>query len=391
MSLRELPPDQSVNRSRWRKVRYVPLSLLVIVAILAAAVGFIISRTPPPAVTEVADPAPVVQRLPEVCQPPIPSPASEPWQGEASTVSEQTWVDHADEMTEAYIAGQDGYVFWGDIQAANLSQAIGRRSLSPEELQQWRTYIQELDANLSAEGVELYVVVTPAKWDVYPEELPGWAGEIKGSGPLDQLMAAGVDLPLIDLRAQLRTAAVENPVYSRVNSHWTEYGAYVGWNAITKCIVANQPELDSLQPLPITGVSVGEDQNEFANYGIVNPQPDWTVPEFASPLLPFTRTSAREASVVEPGFTRTELDDLPAETVTEGAQSGESVLVVRDSFGSSLSVYFQQAFEKTNQVRHNFDGDRNQQPDVMTLANAYKPDMIILQIAQRHLNFPPGP
>ncbi|MBG6055362.1 hypothetical protein IWX81_001773 [Salinibacterium sp. CAN_S4] len=293
-------------------------------------------------------------------------------------------------MTEAYITGQNGYVFWGDIQAANFSQSVGRRFLSPEELERWRSYIQELDVSLAAEGIELYVAVTPAKWGVYPEELPAWADDITGSGPLDQLMAAGSDLPLIDLRQPLREEATENAVYSRVNSHWTDYGAYVGWNAITDCIVANQPEMAALQPIPSTGVLLASDQNEFANYGVVNPVPDWTVPDFSGLLRPVTLTKAGEPSVLEDGSTRTGLESLPARTTTEGAQSDQSVLMIRDSFGSSLSVYVQQAFQETNQVRHNFDGDPSQQPDVMTLANAYRPDLVILQIAQRHLNFPPA-
>jgi hypothetical protein len=364
--------------------------MLVISAIIAAGVGFVVSRNPPPAVP-VTETTPAADRLPDICHPPVPAPSSEPWQGDAAAVSEQTWLSHADDMTEAYITGQDGYIFWGDIQAANFSQAVGRRFLAPDELARWTTYIQQLDSSLSAQGIEFYVVVTPAKWGVYPEQLPAWATELTGSGPLDQLMAAGSDLPLIDLREPLRTAAIDNPVYSRVNSHWTDYGAYVGWNAITECIVANQPELDALQPIPSTGVSLASDQNEFATYGIVNPVPDWSVPDFSSPLLPVTVTRAGEPAVVEEGVTRTGLDDLPAGTKTEGAQSDESALVLRDSFGSSLSVYLQQAFRETNQVRHNFDGDPTQQPDVMTLANAYKPDMIILQIAQRHLNFPPSP
>ena len=391
MSLRELPPEQKITASRWRHARYVPLVLLVIFAVIAAGVGFAVSRTPAPAGVPVADAAAAADRLPEICHPPVPAPPSEPWQGEAAVASEQTWLSHADEMTEAYITGQDGYIFWGDIQAANLSQSIGRRFLAPEELARWRSYIQELDTSLSAEGIEFYVVVTPAKWGVYPEELPAWAKALTGSGPLDQLIAAGSDLPLIDLRGPLRAAAAENPVYSRVNSHWTDYGAYVGWNAITDCIVANQPELDALQPIPTTGVSLDSDQNEFATYGVVNPVPDWTVPDFSSPLLPVTLTRAGEPSVVEEGSTRTGLESLPAGTTTEGAQSDDSVLMLRDSFGSSLSVYLQQAFHETNQVRHNFDGDPSQQPDVMTLANTYKPDLIVLQIAQRHLNFPPSP
>jgi hypothetical protein len=102
-----------------------------------------------------------------------------------------------------------------------------------------------------------------------------------------------------------------------------------------------------------------------------------------------TLTAAGKDPVTVPGESRTDLTQLPATTVTEGAQSSDSVLFVRDSFGTSLSVYLQQAFGKTLQVRHNIDAGPGAQPDIATLAKAYLPKIVILQIAQRHLNWPP--
>ncbi len=388
MSLRELPPGQANNLDKWRHVRYVPLVILLILAIAAAGAGIWYQRT---ASTEVAVPTPTASsssRLPEQCAPAVDVPTATPWYGTAAAASEQVWNSHASDLSNAYVLGEDSWVFWGDIQANNFSQAIGRRFLAVDELTRWHDWMKDLDTRLTEAGIQLYIVVAPAKWAVYSDELPAWSQDVRGPGSLDQLMAAGTDLPLVDLRAPLQQEAANNPTYSRVNSHWSDYGSYVGWNALAECITANQPDV-ALSPIPLSGVAVSDEFNEFANYGLTSPVPDWTTPEFTEPLLPVTLTASGEEPKVVDGFTRTGLELLPAETSTPGAQSDDSVLFVRDSFGTSMSVYLQQAFAQTMQVRHNIDAGPGTQPDILTLANVYQPDIVILEIAQRHLNFPP--
>lgn len=391
MSLRDFPPNQDISKKlKWRHLRYVPLVMLAVLSVVAAGVGFAVTRTqsdsPAPVVPEQSDSG---SRLPEVCHPAAQVATQETWTGVGAAASEQTLTEHADELTNAYVVGEDGFVDWGDIQASNFSQAIGRRYLTPEELERWHSYLADLDATLGEAGIPLYIVIAPMKWAVYPEGLPEWAQGIRGPGPLDQLMAVGGDLPLVDLRAPLQES--EFPTYSRVNSHWSDYGAYVGWNALVDCMNASDSGIAGLASVPATGVTLSDEHNEFADYGITSPEADWAMPEFAQPLLPVELTSAGEAPETVDGSSRTDMLRLPATTLTTGAQSDQSVLFVRDSFGGSMSVYLQQSFAHSLQVRHNFDGDPGTQPDIPTLAATYRPDVVILEIAQRHLTFPPLP
>lgn len=392
MSLRELPPGQGENLDRWRHLRYVPLIILVVLAVVAAGVGLWVKREQqaPPA-AEGASPVPTETtastRLPEVCAPAVDVPEAQPWSATNAAASEQVWASHGSELAGPTVAGRDDWVFWGDVQNNNFSQSIGRRYLSPDELNRWHSYFADLDATLSAEGIELYIVVAPAKWAVYPQELPAWTDPIRGAGPLDQLVAAGADLPLVDLRAQLQDASAEAQTFSRVNSHWTSFGAYEGWNAIADCITTNQPDI-TLSPIPISGVTVSGGFNEYPDYGIVDTE-DWTEPEFVDPLLPVELSAAGADPTTVPGDRWTGFADLPAETETVGAQSDDSLLFVGDSFGVVLSPYLQQAFTHTRQVRHNLDGDPTTQPDIATLALATRPDVVIIEITQRHLNAPP--
>ena len=229
--------------------------------------------------------------LPEQCHPAVEPAPAEPWLDGDPAAAEAIWQAHAAELAGPTVLGEDGWVFWGDVQNQNFSQAVGRRVLSEAETADWADHLRGMRDTLAEQGIPLYIMITPAKWSVYPEDLPLWAQEIRGSGPLDQLIHAAPDLPIIDSRTQLRQASTEHQTFSRVNSHWTDYGAYVAWDSAAACIAAVTPELGDLAPPEMDGVVAPVDDNEFAPYGFANAVPDWTTPVFTEPLAPVTIVS----------------------------------------------------------------------------------------------------
>lgn len=413
MSLRELPPEQRIDRSkdRWKRIRYIPLIALVVSAAIMSGIGYVLthgqaadqaaaetSATPSPAPTTepivYANAAPVgplpddtAYALPASCRPAVTPPPTEPWLGGDPAAAEAIWQAHAAELEAPAVLGEDGWVFWGDVQNQNFSQAVGRRVLSQGETAQWTDHLRGVRDQLSEQGIPFYIMITPAKWSVYSDQLPVSAREIRGSGPLDQLIHAAPDLPIIDSRTQLRDASAEYQTFSRVNSHWTDYGAYTAWASAAECIGSVTPELGDLAPPDLVGVEAPVDYNEFASYGFANSVPDWTTPVFTKPLHPVTVTSSAGTSSL-PGNQGIDLTLLPATTQNSDAAAEGTALILRDSFGNGLSPYWQQAFTTTWQYRHNYDDPANL-PDIAALASDHKPDVVILQVAQRHLNIAP--
>ncbi|NYF08960.1 hypothetical protein HDC94_000116 [Leifsonia sp. AK011] len=390
MSLRELPPGQS-NLSRWRHVRYVPLVILVILSLIAGVGGFIVGRVnagPAP----IASPDPDVSDylLPDECHPATEVTDARPWSGGEAAASAAVWNAHEAEVGAPVIEGQDGWVFWSDIQSENMSQAVGRRLLSNTELGRWTKYLTETQEALAAEGIEFYLVVAPAKWEIYTDELPTWMQDVRGPGPLDQLLGVGADLPIIDVRQPLREASAEYQTYSRLNSHWSDYGSMVGWNAIAACLNANDSSVGTLSAFEPSSVE-NTVFNEFESYGFASESPDWTVPRFDTPLLEVERTLVDEEPEVVPGDSMLDSSKTPATTSTPGAQSDSSVLMIGDSFTTLMSVWVQQSFENATFVRHNFDAaDTSTQPDVVALAKESGSNIVILEVTQRFLTHPPA-
>ena len=400
MSLRELPPVQAVSRRRTliTKYRYVPIATLLVAAIILTVGGVFVRRhlaTLPPPAPSLVDAAPVTQgsaglQFPSECRTPVAPPKQQPWLEGNSAEAEAVWQARAADRTKEYVTGTDGFVDWNDNVDLNLSQAIGRRVLSDTEARAWADYISSIEAELTDLGIPFYVLIGPQKWQVYPENLPEWAQTIRGSGPLDQLLSAHPSLPIIDVRGDLRAASAENDVYSRVNSHWSDYGALVGWNAVARCLNKVSPQVGSFTEPVISSVSTAE-VSEFAPYGVSNPVPDWTIPVYAEPLRPVAMTKSDGLTKEVDGSTRSGLLDLPLSTTTIGAQTDASLLLVRDSMSDSLSIPVQQAFAQTWQVQH-YLFDPAQTADIVNLATELRPTVVILEFAQRYLNNPaPAP
>lgn len=401
MSLRELPPGQGISRRATfaSRYRYVPIVVLLIVSVVLGLGGFVVRRAlasaPPPAPT-LSDAAPVTASnsgvaFPTECRTPVAPPAHQPWLDGDSAKAEAIWQAHASDLTKPYVVGTDGYVDWNDGVDMNLSQAIGRRVLTQPEAKAWAAYFTSVQTKLSQLGIPFYVLVGPQKWQVYPENLPMWAQSIRGSGPLDQLLASYAALPIIDVRGDLRSASVKNAVYSRVNSHWTDYGAQVGWDAVARCLNKVDPTLGPFTEPALSSVAIGGDLSEFAPYGVKNPIPDWTIPVYAKPLAPVAVTKTDGLTKVVDGSTRSGLLDLPLSTSTAGAQTQKSLLLVRDSMSDSLSIPVQQAFAQTWQVQH-YLFDPTKTANIVELSSQLHPSVVILEFAERYLNNPaPAP
>jgi hypothetical protein len=390
-----VPPGQElpVRRRWWRQIQFLPLILLALLSVVALVVGRVTSAELSSRAAEVADPAPapVVTSDPvaQTCRPPVTPAAQEPWIDDRSA-AEASWQQNAPGEGVHQVVGPNGWIFWSDYVDGYISQAVGRTLLTTLQVEQWTDHLRAIRDELAERGIPLQIIVTPSTSSIYPEELPVWMQELRGSTIMDQFVAEAGDLPIIDLRAEL-TAAKNGPahLFSWSNSHWTQYGAYVGWKQIAACVNAMTPDAAPLQVPPITGASVIGDFNEWAPYGVPSPGADWAVPDFAQPLMPVTLTDRSGQVQTVPGEATTDFSILPAETSVASSWTGKSALIFRDSMGGGLSPMWQQAYSPTWQVNEPYITGTIKPSNFADLVDQHHPDVVIVQLAERYLVNPP--
>jgi hypothetical protein len=140
------------------------------------------------------------------------------------------------------VRGRDGWLFLGakisidDFRCAQPFQA--------QELAGWKRTLQGRRDWLANRGIEYVVVFAPNTATIYPEFMPREHTRLNDRSRLDQLLAA-LDEPggvtVLDLRAPLRDAKTQYPVYRKTDTHWNELGAYVAYARLMSHLAVRWP------------------------------------------------------------------------------------------------------------------------------------------------------
>lgn len=391
--LRDVAVDQ--GQPAWLRIlRYVPLVLMVCLAVIATAIGVWYVRTHPTAVAPQSGTQSQAQSrsvteapsAPQICAKTVAAPEPGLWDASDASSAEAAFTEGT-KGTGAWIDGRNGFRFWGDAFNANISQAVGRVHVDTQQMTAWAEYISRVSAAAQKNGARFLVMVAPAKWDIYPEDLPAWTDSLTGATSRVRLMSAHPELPWVDVRDALvseRTTHPDVPLYARANSHWSPYGAWVAWNRTLDCLSALDGSLGDLSRQDSTGVTSQAAPDEFAALGATSTSTkDWTLPIYAKDLgsvrVDYLQTNKTESIPLAQGL---DFADLPATTTNDGAPD-HTLLVARDSMGNSMSTGMMSSFRRTIQVRNGFDV--NEPSDLPTLIGLYKPDVVILEFAERYL------
>jgi alginate O-acetyltransferase complex protein AlgJ len=131
------------------------------------------------------------------------------------------------------IGGKEGWYFYaGD----NLQEDfMGLTPLKEQQLKTWKIDLIHKRNWLAERGIHYLFVVVPNKQTIYPEYLPDFINKAKGETRLEQLMKylkTDGDVHILDLTPVLRKAKHTGHLYSKTDTHWNFYGAYLGYKEI---------------------------------------------------------------------------------------------------------------------------------------------------------------
>jgi hypothetical protein len=105
----------------------------------------------------------------------------------------------------------------------------------PAAARRYGAFVCDLDQAARTRGSTFLFAPAPGPAEIYPEALPDWLPRGAPTQPdlvLQAARACGVD-PL-DLRPVLRAAKPSTQLYQRRDSHWTERGALVAFDAVAR-------------------------------------------------------------------------------------------------------------------------------------------------------------
>ncbi|MCP5052805.1 MAG: hypothetical protein GY940_36895, partial [bacterium] len=282
------------------------------------------------------------------------------------------------------VMGKEGWLFLGAKPNRPGTIDYYRRLtlLTQPGLESWKRMLEQRWKWLADRGIEYLFLIAPNKNTIYPEYMPDHIRPVRQQSRMDQLMVylkEHSSVPVLDLRGPLNDAKDDYPVYSRTDSHWNDYGAYVVSREIIKYISRFPAFRDAPRVVQSLGLShfkietvdhVGGDMAGILSLHEEVMREDtvkmvlkggWT---FSGGKLP------RISQFVRQGYSEQNGVLLP------------NIVMVHDSFYKRLKPFISQQFSR---VVYIWDWDMNFYPAVI---DREKPKLVIDEMAERFLMEP---
>ena len=272
------------------------------------------------------------------------------------------------------ILGKDGWLFYTAEDSLTDMQRLAK--VTEADVSAWRGSVRDRAAWLESQGITYRFVVAPDKHTVYRDYLPNrykWDGESRFSRLAEQIGRSDV---IVDLSPDLvkRAKSGDDDLYFRTDTHWTSYGAFVGYREIMKSLgnsyrpvefVDNdflsdqQPEIRDLAQM--ARITAGERDQVSGR--------------------PFTECLAPDKVVTPVG-----LDVSSMSWMTASSCKGKhgTALVFHDSFMTVLKPYLSSTFKRVVYVW----GQPNDEI-FLRFVEQEKPDVVIEERVERTMRTPP--
>ena len=259
---------------------------------------------------------------------------------------------------EKVIVGKDGYLFFEET----VDDILDVETLTEFDLTRLSVVLNDIHRSLDEVGIRSYVMVVPNKATLYEEYLPENLKPIGNKDNLDRYLNLKLDMENIDLYNALKNAKDSStlPLYHKSDSHWNNFGAAIAYETIMDSV-----NHDSLELLNQTPQSRNDWQGDLSKMlypamTIYDKQVYYDLPEkfiFSQAIRSF--------------------EDIHIESKNPTLDG--HLWMMRDSFANALIPYLSDSWNQVNYSR-SFPHDYR---DVML----QKPDTLIIEIAQRNLNW----
>ncbi len=143
------------------------------------------------------------------------------------------------------ILGKEGWLYYtGD---SSVEDYRGITQFDEDKLQRWLFAFELKRKWLELQGIKYLFVIAPNKESVYPEYLPNSLGtRVRNETALDDFLGyfkKYSKVGIIDLRPDLLAAKKDRILYFRTDTHWNNYGAFIGYRTIMQYVAGWFPRI----------------------------------------------------------------------------------------------------------------------------------------------------
>jgi alginate O-acetyltransferase complex protein AlgJ len=168
-----------------------------------------------------------------------------------------------DPFPEKVVIGREKWMFLGESHSLAISVTKGLINFSEKELEEITNNIQESINFFDNLDIHFYLAIAPEKSTVYGDYIP----VLKSKKPtkLDQVKKRllRVGCKIIDMKDDFNQ--IQNHLlFYKTDSHWNEFGEFLGYQTLMKRLKSNYPNLDVLQQADFQIDSINDYQGDNA-------------------------------------------------------------------------------------------------------------------------------
>ncbi len=250
------------------------------------------------------------------------------------------------------ITGNDDWLFYRET----LDQYLGENALSDRQIQNIVHNLGLYQYALNSKGIAMRVTIVPNKNTVYPEQMKSRYLQTE-TKDLDRVGAAlsQAGIPYTDLKTPL--VQDERTLYYQRDSHWTNEGALLAYNALMDQMGIAHNNYDQAPTQVIEHIS---DLDEMLNPKNLTPETDQDY------SANFTYTVQNEIQDYMDSWIETRNENKPG-----------TLFMFRDSFGEALAPYLADNFGQAYFSRL--------EPYNLIQMDTLHPDVVVFERAERRM------
>ncbi|MGL5796929.1 MAG: alginate O-acetyltransferase AlgX-related protein [Cetobacterium sp.] len=262
------------------------------------------------------------------------------------------------------LIGKENWIFYkGDNSIQNFQNI---NLFSENQLSNINKSLTERKDWLEKKGIKYYTFIAPDKNKIYSEFYPTYINQVNESGKAIQLRnyLSTKKLKITYPYEELKEEKKNGLLYWKVDTHWNQHGAYIGYRELMKEIKKDFPEIYILKKEDFDiqdGVYLSGDL--LGMIGVKN--------------TPYLTVKYKEFKIKNSSFTY--IKNEGTNGVITKSSKPLKVLIFRDSFTSAMTPYISETFGEVEYIwSHNLNSYQQKIKD-------YNPDIVIHEMVERYI------